>query len=691
MHGFDLLGVVPLGQHLREKALASGQRALSAGQRIAKASPKLSAAVMAAGQKALAAGKRKPGAKAPAAGPNPAPGDQATPSKSASPALAPPPARNVLAAKRPIQSPPDPKAAARPTGRPMPAKALPGKTHLGEDETVDLLADTDEAAQDQAADLYSQLADAATQAADFVALLQGLKSQLPPELPIAQEGQGKVDTFSIWFVNPIEKSLTGELKATPDFIAAVLDLLKFTLDQKTDPPQNSVWTWVNKARAYLKAHPPIVPAVVTVSPAEAVLKPGTKQALTVAVTGSTGQPYTPSSLAWTVSSGGTVDPAGTFSAAAAGVYTVTATADGVPGTATMMVQASQDAAAPTTAPTTTAPAPAAPALPAPGVATAPASYTPSAMPSSTPYEGSYPSGFDAYAIETDPYASDYGTSQPPYQEPEEEPMASDYENESEMNPGDESDLLGRGGGGRGGGGGGHGGHHHHGGRRRGGGWGPYFYPTGYYPDVIELMDDTPIDIDPDAVVEEVADAIADRLAGKKTKRRHKNKEQKTEVGGLDFFGVDDVLGAFEFAVNKKERGEGTYNLHGVGDASRFAPGVTLFTPDGIIWDVVSVDPDRKGLTVAKKRDEVSYPAWASGWMMGEWSKLTGEAPVAPPTLAMKALPALNWAKETFDNTVDSAKTAGSYLPWVLGGAAVIAVGAVAAPVVMPLMALRGRR
>lgn len=134
-----------------------------------------------------------------------------------------------------------------------------------------------------------------------------------------------------------------------------------------------------------------------------------------------------------------------------------------------------------------------------------------------------------------------------------------------------------------------------------------------------------------------------------------------------------------FTVNSKTRGTdvngaGTYVLHGVGNAAVLAPGQTLYTPDHIIWDVISIDVDKKGVTVSKKRDDVSFAAW----LTGDWSTLTGDTPVFPPSLAQQTAKVIEEGKSTFT----------SVLPWVIGGAIVVGAVAVAAPLVAPLITAR---
>lgn len=136
-------------------------------------------------------------------------------------------------------------------------------------------------------------------------------------------------------------------------------------------------------------------------------------------------------------------------------------------------------------------------------------------------------------------------------------------------------------------------------------------------------------------------------------------------------------------VDKKWRGDdakgnGVYFLHATGDASAFHPGSPLYTPDHIIWDVVSIDPDKRGLTTSKKRSEVSLTAW----LFGDWSTLTGDYSVT-----MSHTPAMR-AAEVAEEGKKALGAGWSYLPWIIGGVVVIGLGTVVAPLVVPLLAAR---
>ena len=144
-----------------------------------------------------------------------------------------------------------------------------------------------------------------------------------------------------------------------------------------------------------------------------------------------------------------------------------------------------------------------------------------------------------------------------------------------------------------------------------------------------------------------------------------------------------------FVVDRKTRGtdaqgEGTYELHGIGDASVFIPGGSLYTPDGIVWDIVAVDPDKRGLTVSKRRDDVSLTAWLSG----DWSTLSGSVPVREPSSAHEA--AMSVRKGAHD-VEEGAKSFVKYLPWVIGGAFAIGFVGIAASSLAPLLMTRLRR
>ena len=161
--------------------------------------------------------------------------------------------------------------------------------------------------------------------------------------------------------------------------------------------------------------------------------------------------------------------------------------------------------------------------------------------------------------------------------------------------------------------------------------------------------------------------------------------------GLDYLGADEIPASSSrrtFTVDRKDRGEDTYVLHGAGDASAFVPGGSLYTPDGIIWDLIAIDADKKGLTVSKKRDDVSFTAW----LLGDWSKLSGDVPVKETPwmhdFAMSARETAYDVKEGAKAGAGAAMSAVKYLPWILGGVAVVGLGAAVAPAVASAIARR---
>ena len=113
----------------------------------------------------------------------------------------------------------------------------------------------------------------------------------------------------------------------------------------------------------------------------------------------------------------------------------------------------------------------------------------------------------------------------------------------------------------------------------------------------------------------------------------------------------------EFTVDSKSRGEGTYVLHARGDASGLLPGTgsVLWTPDNIMWDLIAVDPDKRGLTVSKARDDVSFAAWLSG----DWSRLYANAPRLEESLAQKAAQQYDAAKTEIKEDLRAAAKAAS--------------------------------
>lgn len=505
MYGLDCLGAVTPSQHSKDRAIASGKRAIAAGQKIARTAPSLAAKIVQAGQKAVSAGSPKKQVSKPTPAPTQTAPQPATRPRAPSGT----PQRQVQA---PARKPPA-------VSRAMPAK----RSRIGDDA-----AETgEEFVDEQATDAYSQLADAACKVADFMARVQDLVTQLPPGLPLTQNGLGTISQLENWFVAPLEKALQGDQSAMAQ-AQPVNDVVQFILDQEGNANLPWPWGWISNAQAYLRVHPAVVqpaaqpatapgtipaaaatPAAgspvarIVITPKSIALGTNAPQMFSAAVLNAAGQPVAPMApVAWSASIGATIDQSGAFTAPTPGNYTVTATADGVSATALAVVQASMSP------------------------------LNPSAGGGSYGGGGGYSGGgggsYDGGGYGGAPddgggYADDGG--QTPQEEYADDGGGSD-EGEAPMDEvGAALAVLGRGGGGgRGHGGGRHGGgHHHHGGRGRGGGgwWGgPWAYGPSYYVD-------EPFDA-AEPTVDDIAEAVAQKLA-KQTGGR--------VAVGLDFLGA----------------------------------------------------------------------------------------------------------------------------------------------------------
>lgn len=172
------------------------------------------------------------------------------------------------------------------------------------------------------------------------------------------------------------------------------------------------------------------------------------------------------------------------------------------------------------------------------------------------------------------------------------------------------------------------------------------------------------------------------------------------MSGFDLLGSSGLLGfdaRVSLVVDSKTRasdasGEGVYLLHAAGDASHFGPGSALLTPDGIVWDVVSVDADRRGLTVSKRRADVSLVAW----LLGDWSSLSGAA--SSPDARDAGRREVATTREAAPRAPAHPGTASEDASWptrhwkaALAVGAVVGAGVVAAPVVGSLLAARAAK
>jgi hypothetical protein len=682
--GLDFLGAVTPAaartQQSQAKAAAAGQRALAAAQRIAQVAPRLAAAVQKAGQKAIAASKGavKPVTPAkPTAAAKPAPGAQKTPPKGA-PKTAPMSSRGAPApSKAPSNSFRAPHVS---PGR----GAAPGaKTHVGDmSSALSKIANAANAAiasgdaqpptdmtpedaaqlvQQQTADTYSQLADAAVSAADLLSEIQGLLNKLPAGIPLAQQGQSQVADIENRLVTPIEHALEGGPGAS-SAQGLVAYVQQIAAQRNTVPPNpGSIWEWVAQANAYLKAHGAAgAVASIAINPSSPTIAPGAVQQFTAAVADATGMATTPGSpVKWSATPGSTIDKNGNFSATSPGSFVVTASADGIKGTTTVTVQAGAASTATTPAGTVTV-QPQSPTV-APGsiqqftatvssttgqpAATAPAiswSVTPTGgamIDANGNFVAQIPGTYTITATSggvtgtTTATVSPAGATQP-------------------FGGG----FGGGGGGGGFGGGGGGGGSYGDGGGGGDSDYGPDGGDAGYGDDD--------------------GGAQADDSGDDDTTDDGSDDQGSSDVGGLDLLGAEPppAFAAKVFSVDKSSRGDGTYILHGVGDASGIGPGMAVYTPDGIIWDVASVDADKRGLTATKLRSDVSFTAWLSG----DWSRFYSDIKaVAPqgPTLAQRAAEVTEQAAEKLDTGV-------RYAPWLIAaGVAAVAIPAIAGPLV----------
>ncbi len=529
-YGLDMLGAITVSPK-KEKAAAAGRRALAAAQKVAKRLPRLSKAISSAGQKALkvagsgSTAAPSPVKKADAAKPAPSPLQQ---QKAPQPQQKPMQGRPQGPALRP-----QPQPVKAPTkAPPLPSRGGPAKrgTKLGEEQADE--------GTDQQADIYTQLADAAAGVVDFLACFQGLLDRIPQNLPLYQKGVGTISQFENWFAAPIEAALQGDqaaLAKAPD----IYGLIEYFKEQgEATGEKRWPWDWASLAETYLKLHPgaeaPAEPgagpvadeagtapsgaavsnvAKVVVSPTGMTVPIGGAQLFRVDTLDAKNKVVTSQSpITWSASGGATIDPSGNFTAQSAGTYTITASVDGVTGTATAIVQAA-------------------------------AAASPAASPSA-PYSGGggdyggggYSGGDYADSGSQDSGGGEYTSYDGGYAEPA-EPEYGEQEMYSEADQGQvfeeehysegDGELddpfygatveelgaiveLGKGGGGKGGGkGGGH--HHHHkGGGRRFEGGGPWYYGPWWPSYGIEINE--PFD---EPTVDDLAEVIAEKLAEKK--------------------------------------------------------------------------------------------------------------------------------------------------------------------------------
>ncbi len=701
-YGLDMLGAITVSPK-KEKAAAAGRRALAAAQKVAKRLPRLSKAISSAGQKALkvagssSAAAPSPVKKADAAKPAPSPSQQ---QRAPQPQQKPMQGRPQGPALRPQSQPV--KASAK--APPLPSRGGPAKrgTKLGEEQADE--------STDQQADIYTQLADAAVGVVDFLAYFQGLLDRIPQNLPLYQKGIGTISQFENWFAAPIEAALQGDqaaLAKAPD----IYGLIEYFKEQgEATGEKRWPWDWASLAETYLKLHPgaeaPAEPGVgpvadesgtapsgavvsnvakVVVSPTGMTVPIGGTQLFRVDTLDAKNKVVTSQSpITWFASGGATIDPSGNFSAQSAGTYTITASIDGVTGTATAIVQTA-------------------------------AAASPAASPSA-PYSGGggdYGGGGYSGSDYADSgsqdagggeYASyDGGYAEPAEPEYSEQEMYSEADQgqvfEEEYYPEEDGELddpfygatveelgaiveLGKGGGGKGGGGkgggkwGGHR-HHHGGGGRRFEGGGPWYYGPWWPSYGIEISE--PFD---EPTVDDLAEVIAEKLA-----------QKKTAAVGLDCLGTDDLLGASSpFIVTAGDLTNAAAQLKASADnvnlTAAKVPGWAAIYETALrlhekyksltFWDNINPFGDRA----------VTQGAWDA---IADAQKRVEEFAAF---LRSKGAPVVEPEHQAIESTLDkfASKAPGTIealsknLPWIIGGAAVLGVGAIALPYVIPMIA-----
>jgi len=707
MRGLDFLGSVAPTQSSRNRAAASGQRALAVSQRIAKRAPQLAASIAKAGQKALAAGG-KPVAAATVSAP-PSPGiATAKPSAPTQESARPRPVTHRAAPQPQRRTPP-----------PMARRVVPPKkgAHIGDDGE-----------DGQVVDAYAQLADTAAAIGDFMAELQGLVEGLPPNSQLAQQGLGVISQLQNWFGNPLDAALQGDQQAVAK-APAIADVLQAILANRDDSNRPWPWNWVAAATAYLQVHPPVAqadsgtapagttaqpqpgsPPVGTVArvnvlPRSAAVAVGVAQTFSAQVLDANGQAISPKNpVTWAVSgapaapampsaypaTGPSIDQGGSFIAQAPGNYAITATADGVTGSALAIVQASMQA--------------------------------PGAMPSASgggygsgggysgggggdyggggygggdyaDQGGAYPDDGGGYADQGAEQGEDGGQGQG-----DQEQYADDGGGQANEGQSQFEETLSYLGGGRGGGHG-HGGHghHHHGGggrgRRRGdGAWGGP-WPWGY--DGIEIED--AVDTD------ELAEAVARKL------KAH-------VVVGLDFLGKSElpttkeqIIAARKLPVSELRRmaleqiglaGKMLSKASGVAwsDPTNWTPYTAMvakmadylrWQPSAKLIDDAKAAYDR-GQNVEEPLDPTEHylTAWTTGRLAVD--AIAKEADLGKTSFLVESQGAAQDAAAAIEK---AAASTGSFLqnnwPWLAGGAvALVVLPAVVPPLVGALAVAR---
>lgn len=677
----DFLGAVMPSQHSKDRANASGQRAVTAAQKIAKTAPQLAAAIAKAGQKALAAG----GGKA-----------QATSTSVPTPAPATAPTQQ-----------PAPRAQPRPVRQSLPAPAHrapmariatpPGKrgAHVGDDAP---------AQDEQIVDVYAQLADTASGVADFMGQIQDILNGLPPTSPLVEQGKAVISQLENWFGNPLEAALQGDQQALAK-TGAIAGMLQSILANQSDSNRPWPWAWIANANAYMQMHPPPkqdsgttatdgtttqpgappigTVAHVSVLPKGMALAVGTPQLFTAQTLDAGGQVISPKTpVTWAVSGlptaapamptqqpaypgaypgmgAASIDQGGNFISQAPGNYTVTATADGVTGSALALVQASMQA---------------------PGATPAAGGYA--AGGGSGGGGGGFSGGGGGYSPPDDGggyadypaddgqgggdqgYADDQGGQQDQYAG-----GGGDYQDQ-----GDGRDQIGQAlaylGGGHGGGHG-HGGHgHHHGGGRGrrnndGGTIGPWFY--GF----------DGIDVDEFADADDIAEALAQKL-------------KKKSALGLDCLGATWALSHIgdisdtvtDYDYGEKQVLEMRTFFNSLGKPGGFQPavdGLNAAYDNAKAWEPLGTDK----LLRWKHATEMKQVGADASRLMAEMQGAHKDKAIVAPSSGKSAVydpttkGPLDWAKDNW--------------PWLVGGGvAIMTLPAILPPLIGAIAMARSR-
>lgn len=561
-------------------------------------------------------------------------------------------------------------------------------------------------AEAQQYDMAAALAEAADKLASFandevIAVL----NQLPEDSALYAKGLTVIEGLQILMADPIDAALNGSQSAQSAADGAMAFLEGVLNDRDTKPPRG-IWGWIAEAKAAIAkgggdtSQPadttqttPAAVAQVVIDPPQATLTVGQLQKFSAQAGDANGYLVEPApKFTWTISptTGASVDQAGNVTVQTAGTYTVTASANGVSGTATVSAS------------------PVSSGVPAdggggyggggggggdygsgdsgegygyedpsqgydgsginPGYADDGAYYEPQtyeeAYGEPDPFGDYYPGGYAEedmeYAADEDPFADAAYDPEDPFAGHE-----ADYG----------KDLIGKGGGGGGRGGGGRGGRGHGGGHRRGrGGWGggPYFWGPAY---VVNDWDDGGFDLD------DVADALAHRL-------KSRGVEGLALLGasvGEDSWLTIHTRADYENAVTQLKASADNLNLTAANEPgwkALYDNAQRLYEKYHDVGFFASINPfgdsalnDSAWVAIAdaqRRVDEFAAMMRAKGKPVAE----PAHTPIDNRVFGDKPSEAWEWFKK--------------YSPWIIGGAVVVGVGSAVAPAVVPMLVARGR-